>query len=96
VRWHLIAKPARGQVLAEIDAVRARVTAEAGHILQSNDTKRRLAEINALLDVAAFLFKHKRFRDVLWFTGSTSADATSPQTTNGSHNSEREPPSRDS
>lgn len=80
VRWHLIAKVARGQVLAEIDAVRARVTAEAGHIPQSTDTKRRLAEINALLDVAAFPFKHKRFRDVLWFTGSSSAGASSRTT----------------
>ena len=76
VRWHMIAKPARGQVLAEIDAVRARVTAEAGHIPQSDDTKRRLAEINGLLDVAAFPFKHKRFRDVLWFTSSTNAGCT--------------------
>lgn len=76
VRWHMIAKPARGQVLAEIDAVRARVTAGASHIPHSNETKTRLAEINGLLDVAAFPFKHERFRDVLWFTGSESGDAS--------------------
>jgi len=80
VRWHMIAKPARGQVLAEIDAVRARVTAEAGHLPQSDDTKRRLAEINGLLDVAAYPFKHKRFRDVRWFTRSTNAAVAKPQT----------------
>ena len=91
VRWHMIAKPARGQVLAEIDAVRARVTAEAGHIPQSNDTKRRLAEINALLDVAAFPFKHGRFRDVLWFAGSESADASNTQTRNDSHAAKQKP-----
>lgn len=79
VRWHLIAKPARGLVLAEIDAARARVTAEASHIPQSYETKTRLAEINALLDVAAFPFKHKRFRDVLWFTSPQSTDASNTQ-----------------
>ena len=63
VRWHMIAKPAQAQVVAEIEAVQARVIAEATTIPDSPQKTERLKQIYLLLDTAAYPFKHKRFQD---------------------------------
>lgn len=97
VRWHMIAKPARGQVLAEIEAVRARTAAVASQIPQSREAKARLAQIYALLDSASFPFKHKLFIDSRRFLNAADAKTvnltTLPEDAKG-HLAKREFPSR--
>lgn len=52
VRWHMIAKPTRAEVVSEIEAIRARVAAESAWIPESPQKKAALNEINRLLHLA--------------------------------------------
>ncbi len=61
VRWHMIAKPARAQIVAEIEAVRSRAVAEMAGLSACPELNERLACIQGLLDQAVYPFKHKRF-----------------------------------
>jgi len=61
VRWHMIAKPARAQLVAEIEAVRSRAVAETASRPDSPDVNGRLARIHYLLDLAVYPFKYKQF-----------------------------------
>jgi len=60
VRWHMIAKPARAQIVAEVEAVRSRAIAETAG-LDSAELSERLARIHFLLDQAIYPFKYKNF-----------------------------------
>jgi IPT/TIG domain len=86
VRWHMIAKPARAQLVAEIEAVRSRAVAETASYPDSPELNERLARIHFLLDEAEYPFKYQGFPinpkaqgrrtdplDVVppWHTGST-------------------------
>lgn len=57
VRWHMIAKPARAQLIAQINAVRA----EAGALPATDETKLRIERVNFLLDWALYPLKNKHF-----------------------------------
>jgi hypothetical protein len=61
VRWHMIAKPARAQLVANIEAVRSRIVAESAGLPDSSELNERLARIHFLLDQAEYPFKHKYF-----------------------------------
>lgn len=61
VRWHMIAKPARAQLVAEVEAVRARAVAETGGRPDSVELNERLARIHFVLDLAIYPFRYKRF-----------------------------------
>lgn len=61
VRWHMIAKPARAQLVAEIEAVRSRVNAEAPRLSRHPELNERIDRIQDLLDQALYPFKHPRF-----------------------------------
>jgi hypothetical protein len=61
VRWHMIAKPARAQVIAEIKAVQSRLIAETAGLPKSAELDGRVARILYLLDWALYPFKNKRF-----------------------------------
>lgn len=61
VRWHMIAKPARAEVISEIRAIRARVVAESAYLGESPEEKAHLDEINRLLDVAVYPFQYPHF-----------------------------------
>lgn len=61
VRWHMIAKPARAQLVAQIESVRSRAVAETAGDLESPELNERLARIHFLLDVAEYPFKYKEF-----------------------------------
>ncbi|HEX8817021.1 MAG TPA: choice-of-anchor D domain-containing protein [Terriglobales bacterium] len=61
VRWHMIAKPARAQLVAEIEAVRSRAVAETSGCPDTPELIERLARIHFLLDVAEYPFKYKEF-----------------------------------
>jgi hypothetical protein len=61
VRWHMIAKPARAQLIAEIETVRARAVAETAGLGDSRELNERLARIHFLLDLAIYPFKYKSF-----------------------------------
>jgi hypothetical protein len=61
VRWHMIAKPARAQLVAEIEAVRSRAVAETAGYPDSPELNERLARIHFLLDEAEYPFKYKDF-----------------------------------
>jgi hypothetical protein len=61
VRWHMIAKPARAQLVAEIETVRARAVAETAGLGDSRELNGRLARIHFLLDRAIYPFKYKSF-----------------------------------
>lgn len=61
VRWHMIAKPARAQLVAEIETVRARAVAETAGLGDSRELNDRLARIHFLLDRAIYPFKYKSF-----------------------------------
>jgi hypothetical protein len=61
VRWHMIAKPARAQLVAEIEAVRSRAVAETAGYPDSPELNERLARIHFLLDEAEYPFKYKGF-----------------------------------
>jgi len=61
VRWHMIAKPARAQLVAEIEAVRSRAVAETAGLPDSPELNGRIARIHFLLDEAVYPFKYKYF-----------------------------------
>jgi hypothetical protein len=61
VRWHMIAKPARAQLVANIEAVRAYAVAETAGLPDSPEVNERVARIHFLLDQAVYPFKHKNF-----------------------------------
>ena len=61
VRWHMIAKPVRALLVAEIEAVRSRAVAETADLPDSPGLNERLARIHFLLDEAVYPFKYKRF-----------------------------------
>jgi hypothetical protein len=61
VRWHMIAKPARAQLVANIEAVRAHAVAETVGLPDSPELNERVARIHFLLDQAVYPFKHKNF-----------------------------------
>ena len=61
VRWHMIAKPARAQLVAEISAVRSRLMTEIAGLPSTPASNARAERIRYLLDVALYPFKHKRF-----------------------------------
>ncbi len=61
VRWHMIAKPARAQLVAEIGVVRSRLIAETAGDPKSADLDGRVERIHYLLDWALYPFKNKRF-----------------------------------
>ena len=61
VRWHTIAKPARAQLVAAVNALRARAIAETAGLPQSADLNGRLGRIHYLLDWALYSFKNKTF-----------------------------------
>src|SRR5208337_1693171 len=46
VRWHMIAKPARAEIVAEIRSISARVNAESGSLPESREKQAQLREIN--------------------------------------------------
>lgn len=71
VRWHMIAKPARAELVAEIRAIRARVASESAWLPESPQKKVQLYEINHLLDVALYPFQYPHFFDP---GGRTAAD----------------------
>jgi hypothetical protein len=61
VRWHMIAKPARAQLAANIEAVRAHAVAETAGLPDSPELNERVARIHFLLDQAMYPFKHRNF-----------------------------------
>jgi hypothetical protein len=61
VRWHMIAKPARAQLVAQIEVVRSRAVAETAGLADSPELNERLARIHFLLDRALYPFKYKGF-----------------------------------
>jgi len=61
VRWHMIAKPARAQLVTEINAVRSRLIAETAGLSKSAELDGRVARIHYLLDWALYPFKNKHF-----------------------------------
>lgn len=61
VRWHMIAKPARAQLVADVEAVRAHAVAETAGLPDSPELNERLARIHFLLDEAVYPFKYKNF-----------------------------------
>jgi hypothetical protein len=61
VRWHMIAKPARAQLVTQINAVRSNLRAETGGIASSPAVDARIARIDYLLDWALYPFKNKNF-----------------------------------
>ena len=63
VRWHMIAKPARAELVAEIRAIRARVASESAWLPESPQKKVQLFEINHLLDIALYPFQYPHFLD---------------------------------
>lgn len=71
VRWHMIAKPTRAEVVSEIEAIRARVAAESAWIIpESQEKKAALNEINRLLDFAIYPFPGGRpGADQSWWSG---------------------------
>ena len=61
VRWHMIAKPARAQLIAQIETVRSRAVAESAGRPDSPELSERLQRIHFLLDFAEYPFKYKQF-----------------------------------
>ena len=61
VRWHMIAKPARAEIVAEIRSISARVNTESARLPESREKQAQLREINRLLDVALYPFQHPHF-----------------------------------
>jgi hypothetical protein len=61
VRWHMIAKPARAQLVAEINVVRSRVMAETAVLAGQPGVAERIERIQYLLDWAMYPFQNKHF-----------------------------------
>jgi hypothetical protein len=61
VRWHMIAKPARAQLIAQIETVRSRAVAESAGRPDSPELSERLQRIHFLLDFAEYPFKYRQF-----------------------------------
>jgi hypothetical protein len=61
VRWHMIAKPARAQLIVQINAVRSRLVAESSGVAESDHQDARIERINYLLDWALYPFKNRHF-----------------------------------
>ena len=61
-RWHMIAKPTRAEIIAEVRALRARINADKlSH--DSEEKQSRLRQINRLLDAALYPFEYPHFYD---------------------------------
>lgn len=61
VRWHMIAKPTRAEVVSKIEGIGARVTAESAWLPESPQNKASLNEINRLLGLAVYPFEPSHF-----------------------------------
>lgn len=61
VRWHMIAKPARAQLVTQIQAVRSSLRAETAGITGTPAVDTRIARIDYLLDWALYPFKYPKF-----------------------------------
>ena len=61
VRWHMIAKPSRAQLVTQIQAVRSTLRAETAGTPASPAVDVRVARIDYLLDWALYPFKNKNF-----------------------------------
>ena len=61
VRWHMIAKPARAQLVAAVNAVRARLLAETAGLPNTPELQGRTERIHFLLDWALYSFRNKSF-----------------------------------
>jgi len=61
VRWHMIAKPARAQLVTQIQSVRANLKAETGGAALPPADMERIANINRLLDWAVYPLKNEDF-----------------------------------
>lgn len=76
VRWHMIAKPARQQIVAEVEVVRSRAIAETAWLADTPEIQQRLERIHVLLDQSLYPFKSKRFPTNLHWQGRKAADDT--------------------
>ncbi len=61
VRWHMIAKPARAQLVTQIQSVRSNLRAETAGTPASPAADVRAARIDYLLDWALYPFKYPKF-----------------------------------
>jgi hypothetical protein len=61
VRWHMIAKPARAQLVTQIQAVRSSLRAETAGNTGTPAVDTRIARIDYLLDWALYPFKYPKF-----------------------------------
>lgn len=61
VRWHMIAKPARAQLVTQIQAVRSSLRAETAGNTGTPTVDTRIANIDYLLDWALYPFKYPKF-----------------------------------
>jgi hypothetical protein len=61
VRWHMIAKPARAQLVTQVQAVRANLRSEMAGGSASPATQARAAQVEHLLDWALYSFKYPSF-----------------------------------
>ena len=61
VRWHMIAKPARAQLVTQIQTVRSSLRAETAGNTGTPAVDTRIARIDYLLDWALYPFKYPKF-----------------------------------
>jgi hypothetical protein len=61
VRWHMIAKPARAQLVTQVQAVRANLRSEMASGAATAPAQARAAQIEHLLDWALYTFKYPSF-----------------------------------
>lgn len=61
VRWHMIAKPARAQLVTQIQGVRSKLRAETAGNTAAPAIDTRIARIDYLLDWALYPFKYPNF-----------------------------------
>lgn len=61
VRWHMIAKPARAQLVTQVQAVRANLRSEMASGAATAATQARAAQVEHLLDWALYTFKYPNF-----------------------------------
>jgi hypothetical protein len=70
VRWHMIAKPTREQLCAQVRSIRSWVESESGGPQNSAEDQRRVEQIKGLLDDAAFPLNHGKIQITTHSTGS--------------------------
>src|ERR1035437_1929486 len=102
VRWHMIAKPARAEIVAEIRSISARVNTESARLPESREKQAQLREINRLLDVALYPFQHPHFFKLAasgtderpgWWARVLNAllrQAAAPESNEGNHRQSQE------